>query len=209
MKIIKVPIEKCELWDKNPRGITKKDFERLKKQIQKLGIYKPLIACEENGKYIILGGNMRLRALQELGYKEVELSIVEAKTEKEKIEYSLSDNDRVGYYEEEKLAELVYPYLKEIDLEEFKIDLEDSISLRQICEFSGPKILEDGSLDKSNPDHQYSGNSLPFRLGKILAFITDESLEEKIFALEKELLDGGIDQQRINARMTEILKKAL
>lgn len=142
MKIIKVPIEKCELWDKNPRGITKKDFERLKKQIQKLGVYKPLVACEENGKYIILGGNMRLRALQELGYKEVELSIVGAKSEKEKIEYSLSDNDRVGYYEEEKLAELIYPHIDELELEDFKIDIGEAISLKDVVEDFGPDIDE-------------------------------------------------------------------
>jgi len=50
MKIIRVPISKCEPWEKNPRGITKKDFDRLKRQIKKLGVYKPLVACEENGK---------------------------------------------------------------------------------------------------------------------------------------------------------------
>jgi len=148
MKIIKVPIEKCELWEKNPRGITKKDFERLKKQIQKLGVYKPLIACQENGKYIILGGNMRLRALQELGYKDVELSIVEAKTEKEKIEYSLSDNDRVGYYEEEKLAELIYPHLDELELEDYKIDIGEAISLKDVVEDFGPDI-DDEKADEA------------------------------------------------------------
>ena len=92
MKILKVPINDVEPWEKNPRNIKKYDYERLKKQIQKLGIYKPLIACRENGKYLVLGGNMRIRALKELGYKEVDISLVEAKTEKERIEYSLSDN---------------------------------------------------------------------------------------------------------------------
>lgn len=132
MKIIKVPIEKCELWDKNPRGITKKDFDRLKRQIKKLGVYKPLVACEENGKYVILGGNMRLRALKELGFKEVELSVVEAKTEEEKIEYSLSDNDRAGYYEEDALAELVAGVADKIHLDDYKIDLGDAKSLGQV-----------------------------------------------------------------------------
>ena len=86
MNIIRVPISKCEPWEKNPRGITIKDFERLKKQIQELGVYKPLIACQEKGKYIILGGNMRIRALQELGHTEVDISVVEAKTDAEKNE---------------------------------------------------------------------------------------------------------------------------
>ena len=160
MKIIKVPIEKCELWDKNPRGITKKDFDRLKRQIKKLGVYKPLVACEENGKYVILGGNMRLRALKELGFKEVELSVVDAKTEKEKIEYSLSDNDRVGYYEEEKLAELIYPHIDELELEDFKIDIGEAISLKDVVEDFGPDIDEKALVGADEMNAAFSEDQL-------------------------------------------------
>ncbi len=148
MKIIKVPIEKCELWDKNPRGITKKDFDRLKRQIKKLGVYKPLVACEENGKYVILGGNMRLRALKELGFKEVELSVVDAKTEKEKIEYSLSDNDRMGYYDDERLAELIQPHLDEIDIDDFKVDIDMATPLFKLYQDFGPELDSDSDEDK-------------------------------------------------------------
>jgi len=188
MKIIKVPIEKCELWDKNPRGITKKDFDRLKRQIKKLGVYKPLVACEENGKYVILGGNMRLRALKELGFKEVELSVVDAKTEKEKIEYSLSDNDRVGYYEEEKLAELIYPHIDELELEDFKIDIGEAISLKDVVEDFGPDIDEkadevpeiDGTPAITRPGDLY-------QLGRHRLLCGDATKEEDM----KRLLDGA------------------
>jgi len=67
---------------------------------------------------------------------------VDAKTEKEKIEYSLSDNDRVGYYEEEKLAELIYPHIDELELEDFKIDIGEAISLKDVVEDFGPDIDE-------------------------------------------------------------------
>ena len=197
MKIIKVPIEKCELWDKNPRGITKKDFERLKKQIQKLGVYKPLIACQENGKYIILGGNMRLRALQELGYKEVELSIVEAKTEKEKIEYSLSDNDRVGYYEEEKLAELIYPHLDELELEDFKIDIGETISLKDVVEDFGPNI-DDEKADEVPEIDDTPAITQPgdlYQLGRHRLLCGDATKEEDV----KRLMNG----KRANLCLTD------
>jgi hypothetical protein len=111
MQIKKVDISLLENWDKNPRGIKEKDFNRLKEQIKKLGVYKPLIACKENEKYIILGGNMRLRAYRELGHKEVYITEVEAKTDKIKTEIALSDNDSVGYYEYDKLYELLEPLL--------------------------------------------------------------------------------------------------
>src|SRR4030042_2230978 len=110
MNIITVPISEVECWAENPRGIKKTDYDDLKEEILELGVYKPLIVCQENGKYIVLGGNMRLRALQELGHIEVDISIVKPKSEAEKIKYALSDNDRKAFYEEQKLAELIMPH---------------------------------------------------------------------------------------------------
>lgn len=147
MKIVKVPISTVEAWEKNPRGIKTKDFDRLKKQILKLGIYKPLVAYRENGKYIVLGGNMRIRALKELGIKEVDISVVEAKTEAKRIEYALSDNDRAGFYEEEKLAELVYPEIQNLDLNQYKVDFGEALNLKQVVERYGPDIDNDGADD--------------------------------------------------------------
>jgi len=88
---------------------------------------------------------MRLRALRELGYKEVEVSVVECRTEAEKIEYSLSDNDRVGYYEEDRLAELIQPYLDDFALEDYKVDLGESVDLKDLYERLGPQL--DGEID--------------------------------------------------------------
>ena len=161
MNIERVPISKVVPWDKNPRGIKTKDFERLKKQILKLGTYKPLLAYRENGGYVVLGGNMRIRAYKELGIQEVDISVIDAPTEAKKIEYALSDNDRVGYYEEEALAELVYPHIKDIDLGEFKVDLgEPWIDLKQLVERSGPggngpAAAWEGMPEFDNPNNCY------------------------------------------------------
>jgi DNA modification methylase len=139
-----VAITDVEPWDKNPRGIKTKDFDRLKKQILKLGVYKPLICYKDKGKYVVLGGNMRIRALKEIGIKEVEVSIVKPKDEAQKIEFALSDNDRAGFYEEDKLAELVYPEIQHLDLTAFKVDLGEALDLKQVVERFGPDI-DDGA----------------------------------------------------------------
>ncbi len=123
MEIKKVNIEQCKLWDKNPRGIKKDDFARLKKQISDLGDYKPLVGFKENGHYVILGGNMRLRAYRDLKRRYIQLAIVNPKNEEQKVKIALSDNDNAGYYDEEKLAEIIYPLRNKISLEDFKIDL--------------------------------------------------------------------------------------
>jgi ParB-like chromosome segregation protein Spo0J len=156
MKIETVPIRKVKLWDKNPRNIKTKDFERLKKQIKELGIYKPLIACSDgNGKYMVLGGNMRLRALQEMGIKDVDISIVKADTEAQRIKYALSDNDRAGEYMEQELAELVYSHIEEINLEDFKVDLGYSISIKNVMEEFGPDLIPKEKEVDENIDTDY------------------------------------------------------
>jgi hypothetical protein len=142
MNIKRVPISSVIPWEDNPRGIRVEDYERLKKQILELGVYKPLVVCQEKGKYIVLGGNMRIRALKELGVKEIEISIVEAKTQAQKIKFALSDNDRAGFYEEDKLAELVIPEMANLDLSEFKIDLGLPIDLKGVVEKFGPDLGE-------------------------------------------------------------------
>ncbi len=152
MEIKKVPIAEVQLWDKNPRNIKTVDFKRLKKQIEELGIYKPLIAVRENGKYTVLGGNMRLRALQEMGIPEIDISIVEADTEARKIKYALSDNDRAGEYDEQALTELVYPHIKEIDLKAFKIDLAEPVSLQSLIDGVGPGEEKEAPEEKDEEE---------------------------------------------------------
>jgi len=142
LDIRRVPLAKVEPWDKNPRGIKTKDFDRLKKQILKLGVYKPLICYEDKGRYVVLGGNMRIRALKDLGLKEVEISVVKPKDEAQKIEYALSDNDRAGFYEEDKLAELVLPHVANLDMSDFKVDLGEPLDIKSVIERFGPDFGE-------------------------------------------------------------------
>ena len=138
MEIKKVLISSVKTWEKNPRNIKTEDYERLKRQIKKLGVYKPLVCFMEKGKYITLGGNMRLMALKDLGQKEVEVSIVKPKTEAEKVEYSLSDNDRAGEYDELALAELVYNVKDDIELADFKVDLGTPLDIWSLLDDYGP-----------------------------------------------------------------------
>jgi hypothetical protein len=137
---IKVAIDTVVAWDKNPRDVNDADIARLKLQLQRLKQYKPMLCYKKNNKYVALGGNMRLRALKELGIKNVWINVVKPKNEQEKIELSLSDNDRVGYYIENELAELLMPFDK-ISLDEFKVDV-------GVPSLDLTKIVEDFKLDK-------------------------------------------------------------
>lgn len=120
-------------WEKNPRSINEVDLERLKKQIKRLGLYKPLLITEDG---IVLGGNMRLRALQALGEKQVWVSVVDAPDDDKKLEYALSDNDRAGQYVEEELAELLSK--STLDRDMFAVDLGEATAVNDVLAMYGP-----------------------------------------------------------------------
>jgi len=149
MNIIKVPISKVKPWEDNPRNSKKKDYKRLLKQLTELGVYKPMIAYAENGGYVVLGGNMRLRALQELKHTEVDLSVVNVFSEADKIKYALSDNDHIGTTDDQKAAELIFPYIEEINLTDYNIDRSESVNIsRMLDDFAPGEIKEQARLNK-------------------------------------------------------------
>jgi len=115
-------IEKVIGWDKNAREIHPKDFERLKVQIVELGDYKPIIVEKTAEGFTALGGNMRLKAYRELGYKKVWAIVVKPKDDEQRLKLALSDNDRAGYY----IADLLAENLKNVNfknLSDYKVDI--------------------------------------------------------------------------------------
>lgn len=122
------PIEELKEWDKNPRKPTKTGIENLKKQITDLGQYKPML-INTNPKVApigsVAGGNMRLKALRELGTPKVWVIPIAFKNEAEMIKVALSDNDRAGVYVEDSLLELVKG-LSSIDLQTYSVDLKEA-----------------------------------------------------------------------------------
>ena len=73
----------------NPREILETKLDLLKKDIQaypELMKYRMLLVYPlDNGKYIIIGGNMRYRAMLDLGYKDAPCVIIPKETSIEKL----------------------------------------------------------------------------------------------------------------------------
>jgi len=93
---------------------------------------------------------MRLRAMRDMGIMDVKVLTVNPKSEKEKIELSLIDNDRAGYYEDQQLAELIYPFKDELDLAGLKVDLRvpDMDLGNVLLRFSGDDMPSDEEWQK-------------------------------------------------------------
>lgn len=103
-EIVTRDISELSSWEDNPRTVEKKDFARLKDQIERLGFYKPLLINQNN---IILGGNMRYQAFKELGIKEILCARVLTDNNAQMMEYALSDNDQIGITDAQAVAEFV------------------------------------------------------------------------------------------------------
>lgn len=96
---------------KNPRFIRDTRFDALKKSIEDapemLALRELLVYPhpEKEGKYVVIGGNMRLRACRELGYKEVPCKVIDASVPVEKLrEYTIKDNVAFGEIDWDALA---------------------------------------------------------------------------------------------------------
>lgn len=85
----------------NPRVLRDDKFAKLKKSIEEFPDMlnkRPIVAVtDKDGKLMVLGGNMRLRACQELGLKEVPVILADDWTEEQRREFIVKDN--VGYGE--------------------------------------------------------------------------------------------------------------
>lgn len=91
----------------NPRIIKDAKFDKLKKSIQEFPAMmelRPMIIDADN---VVLGGNMRLKALTELGYKDIPDTWVKRAsdlTEDEKQRFIVADNVGFGEWDWEELA---------------------------------------------------------------------------------------------------------
>jgi DNA modification methylase len=169
-------------WKDNPRAIKKDKFEELKKRISKRGQIKPLIITPDGE---VLGGNMRLRAMQELGIKEAWVSVVEPTSEADKIEIALTDNEEMGYYEDQALAELIAQYKDEIDLSKYSVHLKPAQTLEEILkQFSLDKVIEDEAPEVA--EEAVSELGKVYQLGRHRVMCGDST---KIEDVEK-LMDG-------------------
>lgn len=104
MKTEIVKIQKIKPNQTNPRYIRDFKFQKLVKSIKEFPEMLNLrpIVVDEN--MVVLGGNMRLKAILEAGIQEVPVSIAEGLTEDQKQEFIIKDNVSYGDWDWDVLA---------------------------------------------------------------------------------------------------------
>jgi DNA modification methylase len=132
MKLVKISEVKPN--PKNPRIIKDGKFQKLVKSIQEFPDMlnkRPLIVFTDvDNKYVVLGGNMRLKACKEIGLKEIPIIIADEWTEEQKNEFLIKDNVGFGEWDWDSLA-------NEWDVEkldDWGLDLPVDLSVEEILE---------------------------------------------------------------------------
>jgi hypothetical protein len=99
----KVKITQVKPNDSNPRYIKEEKFKKLVNSVQQFPEMLQARPIVVNKEMVVLGGNMRLRACQEAGLKEIYIKVVDWSEEKQQ-EFIIKDNVGFGDWDWDVLA---------------------------------------------------------------------------------------------------------
>jgi hypothetical protein len=198
-----IPIAQLKPWDKNPKNVTPEGYERLRQQL-KLGQHTTLLAFEDGS---VLGGNARLKLMTEMGWNTVECKVLSAKQDGEgfyalinnvvvmengkipqhwktldelKLAYSLSHNDRAGFYNDEAVLELTKEF-PAFDWTKYSVDFSTSMNLDAISKqgTDKPEVSKDTDPSDDKLDTYQNGT-----IRQIVLYFTVEEYEKIVEQLK-------------------------
>jgi len=151
--------------EENPRFITDSKFKKLVKSIKdfpEMLEARPLVIDEDN---VVLGGNMRLKALKSAGVIDVPVKKVIGWSEQQKREFIIKDNLGYGEWDWDLIAN------------QWEVEVLDEWGL-DIPAFS---------IDEDNEDEEAEGESQTFSIKIVL---DNQRKQDKLY---NELIERGFD----------------
>jgi hypothetical protein len=105
---MKVKISEIKANSKNPRVIKDDKFKKLVQSIREFPEMlekRPLVCFTDvDKKYVVLGGNMRLKASIEVGLKELPIVLADDWTQEQRDEFLIKDNVGFGEWDWDQLG---------------------------------------------------------------------------------------------------------
>jgi hypothetical protein len=166
----------------NPRAIRDARFEKLKQSIidfPEMLEKRPLVCYTEGEHYIVLGGNMRLKALSDIGAKEIPIILADEWTEEQRAQFLIKDNVGFGEWDwnalanewdADKLTEwgLDVPIFEpEPSMEDLIGDAKNKPATMKIT-FSSPEDLQEAEIDiQELLDRKYPKSYFSVSFGEI------------------------------------------
>lgn len=151
MQTQSIKVSKLKSNPNNPRVIKDDKFLKLVKSIEEFPDMldlRPVVIDENN---MVLGGNMRLKAIKHLGIKDVPVVIAEGLTENEKQQFIVKDNTNYGEWNLQAIKEFGLSNLEDWGFTEHNF-LEDEEPKYQAPEYEEPQPL-DIDMDAEAKEH--------------------------------------------------------
>lgn len=151
-RILKVPIDKVEPNDYNPKKKDTKEYHKVVESLKENGLKQPIFVREVEGseKYVIVDGEQRWTAAKELGYEEVYVYNFGKISDKEAKALTIWMEVQVPF-DELELATLVVE-MKDLDitLPYNEEEVEDFVAMADF-DFTPPEkheeIIDDGLVE--------------------------------------------------------------
>lgn len=185
IKLAALHLNKGQIKDvpKNPRFIKDARYEALKRSIKddpEMLELRELVAYDNNGELVIIMGNMRFRAMKELGFKQAPVKVLPTATPAKKLRaYIQKDNIAFGSNDWDAIAnEWDVAELEEFGLEcDFLDDLDDGGITESLEEKDGGGIFS--VTFQFSKDNKEAVNAYVEEIGKdnIAKMITRLALE--------------------------------
>jgi hypothetical protein len=112
-----LPISQIRPNSENPRYIKDEKFKKLVQSIKEFPEMMPVRPIVVNKEMVVLGGNMRLKAMQEAGLEKVWVEVVDWSEEKQR-EFIIKDNVGFGEWDWDELANT----WNSVELEDWGLD---------------------------------------------------------------------------------------
>lgn len=188
---------------KNPRIIKNDKYRKLVKSIEEnpeMLEYRELLVYPYNGKYIIIGGNMRFKAMKELGYTEFPVKLINPEATVEQLKaYTIKDNAAFGEWDDVGIKEWDLT-----ELDNWGIDIKDSWLNNE-----NKKAEEDDFDEKIDEIKTVAKRGDIYQLGRHRLMCGDSTKKEDVEALMKsKQADLLVTDPPYNVDYTETNNKA-
>ena len=123
LKVTYVPLATLNSAQYNPRKHSKESIEQVKESITRFGVVDPIVVNNaSNRKNVVIGGHLRIKALKELGYKEIPAVYVSISDLEKERELNIRLNKNVGEWDLELLAKFDESFLDGIGFSSEELD---------------------------------------------------------------------------------------
>jgi hypothetical protein len=173
-----LPISKVRPNSENPRYIKDEKFKKLVQSLRdfpEMANVRPIVV---NKEMVVLGGNMRLKAMQEAGWSEVPVQVVDWSEEKQR-EFIIKDNVGFGEWDWDELANtwdemeldvwgLDVPNFLEMPTDDELIGEEKNKPATMKITFTSPEQLQSAEIDiQELLDRKYQGAFFSVSAGEL------------------------------------------